>query len=275
MSRRQIQSMMRELVTGRPVELSSPMSSVKKLARLAAVAEQFGYAYVDSGHTGARNNVLKLLLAPDLSPQARARAAENWARFPHAGDGVSLPPLDPAALELLTARIQFDLTGRNAEKRMGYGVVGVTVGALILALRLGGTGDDFVGAGVFWLFCLAVLGVGLLITRKRNASFAARLAAAGFTPVQDATGRVRYLSPDHRDPLAPGPYGQPHNPYGQQQVAPYGQPQQAPYGQVQAAPYGQSQAPFGQPPPQNPYGQYQAAPYGRPPQNPYGPPPRS
>lgn len=58
---------------------------------------------------------------------------------------------------------------------------------------------------------MAVLGVGLPGTRKRNAKFAARLRAAGFAPVAGENGRTRYVSPGARPPgqARPNPYGQP------------------------------------------------------------------
>ncbi|AVH58464.1 hypothetical protein C4B68_24840 [Streptomyces dengpaensis] len=183
------------MASGEAVELTSPMAPVKKLARLAFVAQQFGYEYADVRQGGGRDASLKMLLVPDPSPQARARAAQNWAQFPKAADGESLPPVIPDALELLKARINFDLTGKSAEKRMLYGVVGVTVACLILAVRTGGDSVAFVVAGVFWAVLMAVFGIGLVVTRKRNAKFAARLQAAGFTPVTEEGGRVRYLPP--------------------------------------------------------------------------------
>jgi len=36
-----------------------------------------------------------MLILPDPGPQAQARAAQNRAQFPQAGDGVSLPPVVP------------------------------------------------------------------------------------------------------------------------------------------------------------------------------------
>ncbi|MEU4009389.1 hypothetical protein [Streptomyces pseudogriseolus] len=296
MSKRQTQKMLQLMASGEPVELTSPMASVKKLARLAFVAQQFGYEYADVRQGGGNNSQLKMLIVPDLSAQAQARAAQNWAQYPNAHDGVSVPPLVPDAFELLKARINFDLTGKSAEKRMGYGAIGVSVGAVIIAYRLGGTSDDFVIAAIIWLALMAVLGVGFVVTRKRNAKFAARLQAAGFTPVTDETGRVRYLPPGgqmpgHGNPFGAGPYG----PYGataqgappvppQQQPAPGYAPQQQPapgyapqppaYGQPfpqqQPGPYAPQQPPaYGQP---GPYGQQppaygQPGPYGRPPQH--------
>jgi hypothetical protein len=280
MSKRQMQKMLQLMASGEPVQLTSPMASVKKLAKLAFVAQQFGYEYADVRQGGGNNASLTMLLVPDPSPQARTRVAQNWAQYPNAGDGVSVPPLVPDAFELLKARINFDLTGKNAEKRMGYGALGVTVGCVVLAYRAGGSSDDFVVAAVIWLFALAILGVGLLVTRKRNAKFAARLQAAGFMPMADETGRVRYLPPGgqfpgHGNPFgaAPGGYGQPAP--GQYAAQPQPQPQlQQPYGQPQqpyAPPQAQNQ-PYAQPP--QPYAPQQP-PQPYPPQQfpqPYAPP---
>ncbi|MEU2911495.1 hypothetical protein ACFYM3_05345 [Streptomyces massasporeus] len=311
MSKRQMQKMLRLMASGEPVELTSPMASVKKLARLAFVAQQFGYEYADVRQSSGRNGALTMLILPDPSPQARARAGQNWAQYPDAADGVSLPPLVPDAFELLKARINFDLTGKNAEKRMGYGALGVSVGCVILAFRFGGQSDDFVAAGGVWLLLMAVFGIGLVVTRRRNAKFAARLQAAGFTPVQDENGRLRYLPPGAQppgqgNPFAGGPYGgavpgrpgpatgTPQPAYGQQPPGPYAQPAPAPYpgqpapgtypGQPAPPPYGgqpaqgpypgqPAQAPYPGQPAQAPYpGQPAPGPYGAQPPGPYGQP---
>ncbi|MFD9442249.1 hypothetical protein ACFWBR_29135 [Streptomyces sp. NPDC060006] len=297
MSSRQVRKMFQLMAGGEPVELTSPMASVKKLARLAYIAEQFGYQYADVRQGGGNNSALKMLIVPDASPQARARAAQNWAQFPQASGGGPLPPFVPDALELLKARINFDLTGKSAEKRMAWGAVGFTVGCVILALRTGGDGIDFAVSGVFWVVLMGVLGLGLVVTRKRNAKFAARLQAAGFIPVTDETGRVRYLSQGLQMPggqlpgSAPGqgnpfgaqygqqsghqygsPYGNPHGvppadapapgPYAPQAPGPYAPQAPGPYaGQQGPGPYAQPQPQFppqAQPYPQvNPYGQAQ------------------
>ncbi|MFH9013722.1 hypothetical protein ACH4C6_20365 [Streptomyces sp. NPDC017943] len=282
MSRRQTQKMLRLLASGEPVQLTSPLASVKKLARLAFVAQQFGYEYADVRQGSGRNGALTMLLLPDHAPQARARAGQNWAQFPNAADGVSLPPLVPDAVELLKARINFDLTGKHAEKRMGYGALGATLGCAILGFRFGGESADFVLAGAIWLLLMVVFGVGLVVTRKRNARFAARLRAAGFVPVHDETGRLRYLPPGAQPPgqgnpfaagphprHAPGPFPQQSapGPYGQQAPSAYAQPAPGLYaGQPAPGPYaGQSApGPYAQPAP----GPYAAQPYQQPSQQP-------
>ncbi|MER7717235.1 hypothetical protein ABTX99_09805 [Streptomyces flaveolus] len=265
MSKRQIQKMLRLMASGEPVEVTSAMASVKKLARLAFVAQQFGYEYADVRQGGGNNSRLEMLIVPDPSPQARARAAQNWAQYPQAGDGVSVPPLVPDAFELLKARINFDLTGKSAEKRMGYGALGVTVGCAVLAFRAGGQSDDFVMAAVVWVFVLALLGVGLLVTRKRNAKFAARLQAAGFLPVADETGRVRYLPPGAHLPGHGNPFGGAApvaaTPYGHPAPGGYGHPAPGPYAPQQPYP---AQGAYGQPYPPQPQ-----APYAPPQQQPY------
>ncbi len=258
MSKRQTRKMLHLMASGEPVELVSPMASVKKLARLAFIAQQFGYEYADVRQGGGNNSQLKMLIVPDLDPQARARAAQNWAQYPNAGDGVSLPPLVPDAVELLKARINFDLTGKSAEKRMGYGALGVSIGCVILAYRLGGTSTDFVISGGIWLALMAVFGIGVVVNRKRNAKFAARLQAAGFAPVTDETGRVRHLPPGgrmpgHGNPFGGVPYGAPAPGYGQQPQGPgyQGQPPM-PYGQPAPGPY--APPAYGAPPAPAPYG---------------------
>ncbi|MFD5814522.1 hypothetical protein [Streptomyces sp. NPDC127038] len=230
MGKRQVRKMFRLMAQGQAVQLTSPMASVKKLARLAFVAQQFGYEYADVRRGAGRDNALTMIIVPDPGPQAQARAAQNWAQYPRAGDGVSLPPVVPDALELLKARINFDLTGKNAEKRMGYSALGLTVGCAVLAVRAGGSSVAFAVAGGLWALLMALLGIGVLVTRKRNAKFAALLHAAGFAPVTEEGGRVRYLPPTAgygARPAGPyGPYGPPTAPYGP--TTPYGP--STPYG---------------------------------------------
>ncbi|MDK1347049.1 hypothetical protein QNO09_27855 [Streptomyces sp. 378] len=267
MSKRQMQKMLRLMASGEPVELTSPMASVKKLARLAFVAQQFGYEYADVRQSSGLNGALTMLLMPDPGPQARARAGQNWAQYPNAADGVSLPPLVPDAFELLKARINFDLTGKHAEKRMAYGALGVTLGCVILGFRFGGESADFIAAGAVWLVFMAIFGIGLGVTRKRNAKFAARLRAAGFVPVNDENGRLRYLPPGAQPPGQGNPFG--GGPYAQQAPGAYAPQAPGPYAQSAPGPYdGRRPAPglyCGPPAPGTYPGPAAPGPYGGPP----------
>ncbi|MFF0186136.1 hypothetical protein [Streptomyces sp. NPDC005244] len=270
MSKRQVRQMFRLMATGEPVQLTSPMASVKKLARIAFLAQQFGYEYADVRQGSGRNNALTMLIVPDPAPQAQARAAQNWAQYPKAGDGVSLPPVVPDALELLKARINFDLTGKNAEKRMRYGFVGLTLACVVLGVRTGGDSVAWTVAGILWAVLMVVLGIGIVVTRKRNAKFAARLQAAGFAPVTDEGGRVRYLPPTAGYGGYAG-YGG-NGGYGGQSGAGYG----AGYGGQAPGPYGpygapSPQTPLSQPAPHTPQGPY-AQPAPNTPQGPYAQP---
>ncbi|WP_369259826.1 hypothetical protein [Streptomyces sp. R35] len=275
MSKRQIRKMFQLMAAGEAVQLTSPMASVKKLARLAFIAQQFGYEYADVRQGSGRNNALTMLIVPDPSPQAQTRAAQNWAQYPRAGDGESLPPVVPDALELLKARINFDLTGKNAEKRMGYGAVGFTIACVILAVRTGGDTIAFTVSGIVWAVLMAVLGIGFVVTRKRNAKFAARLQAAGFAPVTEEGGRVRYLPPTAYAAQAPGPYTsyapQAPGPYGQQVPGPYGQQAAGPYTPQTPAPYGQQAPGPYTPQAPGPYTPQAPAPYGQQVPGPYAP----
>ncbi|MFG3017018.1 hypothetical protein ACGFZQ_00410 [Streptomyces sp. NPDC048254] len=274
MSTRQVRKMFRLMAGGEPVELTNAWSSVKKLARLAFIAQQFGYEYADARYTGSRNNVLKMLIVPDHSPQGRARAAQNWAQYPNAADGVSLPPLVPDAVELLKARIQFDLTGKNAEKRMLFAAGGITLGLVLAAARAGGSAGAFFVSGVVWVVVMAVMGLGVFVTRGRNAKFAQRLQAAGFMPVTEQNGRVRYLPPG--TPMPMPMQSTPVQQHGQQ--APYQQPQYqqpwpqqpGPYGPYSTQPQYGTQPPYGTQPAPAGYGQQPPAP---PAPGPYAPPP--
>ncbi|MER7492699.1 hypothetical protein ABT033_08635 [Streptomyces pharetrae] len=272
MSKRQIQGMLRLMASGEPVQVTSAMASVKKLARLAFVAQQFGYEYADVRQQGGANNSgLVMLIVPDPSPQARTRAAQNWAQYPNAGDGVSLPPFVPDALELLKARINYDLTGNGIEKRLLIAVLAATAGSAAVAVQDGS--GALLWAGILWALLMGIIGFGFFFNRRRNAKFAARLQAAGFTPVTDENGRVRYLPPGGHLPGHGNPFAQPYAP--QQPCTPQ-QPQQPYTPQQPQQPYmpQQPQQPYMPQQPQQPYMPQQPyvpqQPY--PPQQPYAGP---
>ncbi|MER5685527.1 hypothetical protein [Streptomyces sp. NPDC002205] len=206
MSKQDVRKMLREMATGEPVQVTSGMSSIDKIAELGAVAEQFGYQYADV----RRGNGYVMSLVVDLGPQARARAAQNWAQYPNAVDGGALPPFVPDAFQLLKARITFDLTTEYSDKqRLIIASLGVTGMVVSVVAWLGADTSSFVVAGVVWVVLMSLIPVLNVAGRRYKAKYAARLAAAGFTPVTDQRGRLRYLPPGgqlpgHGNPFAGG-----------------------------------------------------------------------
>ncbi|MFI7295307.1 hypothetical protein [Streptomyces sp. NPDC050121] len=184
------------------------MTTMKGLARLAFVAEQFGYAYADLLQT--RDNKFALFIVPDPGPQARERAARNRERYPDAGDGVSLPPVVPEEIELLKARMMVDLGSQFSDKaRIVLAVFVFTAFGAAIGFRLRADTGAVVIVGIVWAALMALLPVALGYSRRYRARYAAQLQAAGFTPVTDANGRVRYLAPGgqlpgHGNPFAGG-----------------------------------------------------------------------
>ncbi|MES5816994.1 hypothetical protein [Streptomyces sp. RG80] len=194
MGKRHIRKMLRRMGTGEPVHASTGLGTTKGLARLAFYAEQFGYEYAGAHQLG-KKYVIRVVPAHD--PEARARAAENWVRYPGAASRGALPQLDEDAVAVFNARIGFELATRFTEKQMlgltTFGFTGLALGPWIkFGLVVGGT---------FWLALMALVPILLVANRRYRAKNAALLKAAGFTPVTDRDGQPRYLPPaaDPRD----------------------------------------------------------------------------
>ncbi|GAB2957795.1 hypothetical protein GCM10023080_016740 [Streptomyces pseudoechinosporeus] len=187
------------------------MATMKRLSQLAFVAQQFGYEYADIRQGGGpQGNGYVMLIVPDPSPQARARAAQNWAQYPNASDGGALPPLVPEAVELLKARITFDITAMYTPKQLIFlsGIAAVPLAVPIgFALSAGTTA--VVLAGTVWAALMALLPVGFAVNRHYRTKYAALLQAVGFTLMTDQNGRQRYVPPGgqlpgHGNPFAVG-----------------------------------------------------------------------
>ncbi|MFJ9018594.1 hypothetical protein ACIRPU_01190 [Streptomyces sp. NPDC102259] len=181
------------------------MSSWKGLARLAFIAQQFGYEYANLQLTS--DNKFALFIVPDPSPQARQRAAQNWARYPDANDGVSLPPVVPDEIDLLKARMVVDSGNQFTDKaRMAIAVFVFTSLATAIGFRLHADSAAVVIVVIVWATLMALLPVLLAYSRRHRAKYAARLQAAGFTPVTDPSGRLRYVPPGRRLPGHGNPF---------------------------------------------------------------------
>lgn len=191
--------MLREMETGEPVQVTSGMSSIDKIAGLGVVAEQFGYQYAD-----VRPDGYVMSLVADPRPQARERAAQNWAQYPNAVGGGALQPFVPHAFQLLKARTTFDLTTEYSDRqRLIIASPGITVMVVSVVAWLGADTTS-----VVWVVLMSLIPVVNVSGRRYKAKYAGRLAAAGFTPVTDRSGRLWYLPggelPGHGNPFAGG-----------------------------------------------------------------------
>ncbi len=203
--------MLRRMASGQPVDVTSSMASMRQLARLGAVAQEFGYDYAHVRQRGGpQNRGLTMTIVPDPTPQARERAARNSARYPGAADGGELPPVAAGAVELLRARIAFDLATRLTEKQMVvFAVIGFTAIAGAAAYRFSASTTVLITVAVIWAVLMASLPVGIVVNRRYKAKQIAVLEAAGFTSVTDANGRLRYLPPGRLLPGHGAPSGRP------------------------------------------------------------------
>ncbi|MFI6340506.1 hypothetical protein [Streptomyces sp. NPDC050535] len=208
MSKKYVRRMLRQMESGEPVQLTIAMMTMKGLARLAFLAEEFGYAYADVQMTG--DNKVVLSVVPDSSPQARERAAKNRQRYPDAYDGLSLPPVVPDAVELLRARMVFDLDRQSTEKqRLTIAGLAITAVVWVNGYRFADSTVGVVIAVSVWAGLMALLPAGIAVRRHYDARSAAQLDAAGFTMVTDGSGRLRYMPPGgplpgHGSPFAGG-----------------------------------------------------------------------
>lgn len=201
MNKKHMRAMLRTMASGETVKVTRSMGSIRGLARLAFMAEQFGYTYADAGLGGFKSQELVLKLVPDHTPEAQARAARNRELYPNAADGVSLPPLVREEVEFLEARISFDFTTQYTDtQRIAIAVPVLTALAAAPCLRFGVHSTVTVVAVIIWAVLMTLMPLGLASIRRKRAAYAARLQAAGFVQVKDAVGRQRYAPPPGQRP---------------------------------------------------------------------------
>ncbi len=125
MRKRRVRRVLAELASGEPVRIRRHMTTLTGLAELAALAEPFGYEYAgltrESGFQG--NSTFTLHLVPDPRRPARERAAQSWAAYPQAAERGPLPPVPAQRLELLKARIRFDLTAQMTDRQRAWLII--------------------------------------------------------------------------------------------------------------------------------------------------------
>lgn len=194
--KKHVRAMLGKIANGERVVIARSAGSIGGFAQLAFIAEQFGYAYAGAGFGGLKSEQLMLELVPDPSPEAQARADRNRALYPNADEGVSLPPPVREEVELLKARISFDLASQyTAKQRLALGLPLATVLTAAPCVRFGLHSTAALVAGLLWAAFMLLVPVGLASVRRKRDRYGARLRAAGFIPVTDKLGRMRYVSP--------------------------------------------------------------------------------
>lgn len=199
-----MRKMLQKMASGEPVRITVTMWSWEGLARLAFIAQQFGYEYADLQLSGDK---FALSIVPDPSAQAQERAAQNRARYPDASDGGPLPPVVPEAIDLLKARMVVDSGSQYTDKlRVGLSVFVLTAFAAAIGFRLRADTAAVVIVGIVWATLMALLPFVLNFSRRYRAKYTAQLQAAGFTPVTDRSGRLRYVPPGGQLPGHGNPF---------------------------------------------------------------------
>lgn len=194
-------AMVMQTTRAHAIPLSSDVGSVRKLARLAWIAEQYGFMYDDALQQSRAP--LRVFLVRDPSPAAQQRAAATWAAYPRGGSGGPLPEPTPEQLRLYRSRIVSDTADRRAQRQILrvallvlLAFVAVPVGAFFVLGESRALGPLAVGVPT-----LLVIAVVYPVTRRRYGNAVARLRAAGFRQVTDAAGRTRQLPPGTYGPV--------------------------------------------------------------------------
>ncbi|WP_314253845.1 hypothetical protein [Streptomyces sp. DSM 40907] len=208
---RQISALLGQIARQDVVEIG-PEQAAGRVAALAPVAEQYGYAYDRAHRTGHNDMQILVRMYRDPHPGARAREAATIAAHPQAGNGGTVPGMRPGtvkplpeaqeAVARLKDRIMLDVLAQAAGKRQkayAWGWVGVLVLTLLVlgmpvAALAGGAALAALLAGAFKMGTI------------RRQRIAQRLTDAGFVPVRDETGRQRFLEPGRQLPGHVNPF---------------------------------------------------------------------
>lgn len=123
---RQISAMLGQIARQDDVEIG-PEQTVGRVAALAHVAEQYGYAYDRAHRTGHNGMLILVRMYRDPHPAARAREAATIAAHPQAGNGGTVPGMRPGTVKPLPEaqepvarlkdRIMLDVMAEAANKR--------------------------------------------------------------------------------------------------------------------------------------------------------------
>ncbi|MFI9153883.1 hypothetical protein [Streptomyces sp. NPDC053367] len=205
LAEKQITAIMRQVASQDVVEIDHPYAKGRTVAALAYIAEAYGFRYADARLEGdAQRKSLHVYLVRDPDERARQRAAANAAAYPQAGAGGPVPgmrqgtltplPEAEAEVDLLMGLIRFDTAVSVADPKKFMAMSWMIAAVMVLLAVV--TGKYAVALPLAVLLPV-LLQVALRINVRRRAKLAARLTAAGCTPIQDEMGRTRYVRPAH------------------------------------------------------------------------------
>ncbi|MGW6983426.1 hypothetical protein ACWGE1_28980 [Streptomyces sp. NPDC054932] len=208
---RQISAMLGQIARQDVVEIG-PEQTVGRVAALAHVAEQYGYAYDRAHRTGHNGMQILVVMYRDPHPEARALEVATIAAHPQAGNGGAVPGMRPGtvkplpeaqeAVARLKDRIMLDVMAQAADKRQKTIAWGSVAALVLLLLVLGMPVAALAGGAALAAF----LEGGFRLGTIRRQRIARRLTDAGFVPVLDEYGSQRFLRPGRQLPGHANPF---------------------------------------------------------------------
>ncbi|MCZ7415370.1 MULTISPECIES: hypothetical protein [unclassified Streptomyces] len=187
-------ALLRQAAEGRPViHVNRAVVSGSTLARLVLLGQQLGYRYVGLDISLFTRRPPKLTLEQVADPEVRQRSAEALDVYRRAGgeELMALPPALPASelepAKVIVARLKLDGLARVEALFAPIHIV------LLLGLIYGTGFLPFPGwfpllVGCF--FAVPYLFLAFLLGRR---GYRRRLRKAGYLPVEDDSGRTRYV----------------------------------------------------------------------------------
>ncbi|MFD4738015.1 hypothetical protein ACFWNR_24795 [Streptomyces virginiae] len=210
---RHIAGMLQQIARQQDFVEIAPQGSARKAAALAHVAEQYGYTYGVAYRTGFKNSLVQVRMYRDPRPDARVREAATITAHPQAGNGGTVPGLEPGSLTplpeavgaaaVLKDLITFDVMALYIADRRQKVICYLACAVLTLLLLIDKSPvEALLSGGAVALLMTVAFQVGAI----RRAKIAQRLTAAGFLAVRDERGDQRFLRPGQQLPGHANPF---------------------------------------------------------------------
>ncbi|WP_412074713.1 hypothetical protein ACLF6K_00690 [Streptomyces xanthophaeus] len=210
---RHIAEMLQQIARQQHIVEIAPQGSTPKAAVMAHVAEQYGYTYGMAYRTGFKNSLVQVRMYRDPQPDARVREAATITAHPQAGNGGTVPGLEPGSLKplpeavgavaVLKDLIAFDVmalyVADRSQKVKGYLACAVLT---VLLLIDRSPVEAVASGGAVALLLTVAFKVGAI----RRGKIAQRLTDAGFLAVRDEQGGQRFLRPGQQLPGHTNPF---------------------------------------------------------------------